>query len=90
MRHIYADTDDELFEDVKANDLDDFVDLIIDVLAIANELMLERLAQICQKLLGRFGNLSNCQFLAIANGCSEYSECLPSVERGSTLFGNTI
>jgi hypothetical protein len=90
LRHIYADTDDELFEDVKVNDLDDFVDLIIDVLAIANELMLERLAQICQKLLGRFGNLSKCQFLAVANGRSEYSECLPFVERGSALFGNTI
>ena len=51
----------ELFEDVKVNDLDDFVDLIIDVLAIANELMLERLAQICQKLLGSFGRLLNYQ-----------------------------
>lgn len=55
LRYIYADTDDELFEDVRTTDLDDFVDLIIDVMFVANELMIDRLAQICQNLLGSFG-----------------------------------
>ncbi|EGC49417.1 BTB domain and ankyrin repeat protein [Histoplasma capsulatum var. duboisii H88] len=59
LRHIYADTDDELFEDVKFDELDDLIDLVIDVMAVANELMLDRLAQICQKLLGRFVNNRN-------------------------------
>lgn len=55
LRHIYADTDDELFEDVCTDDLEDLVDLIIDVMSVANELMLDRLSQVCQKLLGQFG-----------------------------------
>jgi hypothetical protein len=46
LRHVYADTDEELFEDVRTDDLDDFVDLIIDVMAVGNELMIDRLAQI--------------------------------------------
>ena len=55
LRHIYADTGEELFDDVVTSDLDDFLDLIMEVLSVANELMLDRLAQVCQKMLGRFG-----------------------------------
>lgn len=57
LQHIYADTGEELFDDVVTNDLDEFLDLVIEVMAVANELMLDRLAQICQKLLGKFGML---------------------------------
>lgn len=60
LRHIYADTGDELFETVKTANLDDFIDLVLDVMSVANELMIERLAQICQKVLGRFGTLFSC------------------------------
>ncbi|PGH15017.1 hypothetical protein AJ79_02699 [Helicocarpus griseus UAMH5409] len=71
LRHIYADTDDELFEDVKLDDLEDLIDLVIDVMAVANELMLDRLAQICQKLLGRFVNNRNvCHYLNAVAPCS--------------------
>ncbi|EEH38335.2 BTB domain and ankyrin repeat protein [Paracoccidioides lutzii Pb01] len=71
MRYIYADTDDELFEHVKLNDLADLIDLVIDVMAVANELMLDRLAQICQKLLGRFVNNRNaCHYLNAVAPCS--------------------
>ena len=55
LRHIYADTGEELFERVISADQDTFLDTILDVMAVANELMLDRLAQICQKVLGRFG-----------------------------------
>ena len=55
LRHIYADTGEELFDNVISADQDTFLDTILDVMAIANELILERLAQICQKILGRFG-----------------------------------
>ena len=57
LRHIYADTGEELFDNVVTDDLNAFLDLIMEVMAVANELMLDRLAQICQKLLGRFGEL---------------------------------
>ena len=55
LRHIYADTGEELFDNVVETDFNVFLDLIMEVMAVANELMLDRLAQICQKLLGRFG-----------------------------------
>ena len=55
LRHIYADTGEELFDEVISTDYDAFLDLIMDVMSVANELMLDRLAQICQKILGRFG-----------------------------------
>ena len=55
LRHIYADTEEELFDDAAASDEEAFLDHILDVLAVANELILERLSQICQKMLGKFG-----------------------------------
>ena len=57
LRYIYADTGEELFDDMVTADFDAFLDLVMDVLAVANELMLDRLAQVCQKTLGRFGKL---------------------------------
>ncbi len=55
LRHIYADTGEELFDEVVTADLEEFLDLIIEVMFVANELMLDRLSQVCQKMLGRFG-----------------------------------
>lgn len=55
LRHIYADTGEELFDDIVTADFDTYLDLVMDVLSVANELMLDRLAQVCQKMLGRFG-----------------------------------
>ena len=55
IRFLYADVGVEIFEDTKTSNLDSFLDLVLDVLAIANELMLDRLAQVCQQVLGRYG-----------------------------------
>ena len=55
LRHIYADTGEELFDEITSPDLLSFLDFVIEVMSVANELMLERLVQICQKVLGRFG-----------------------------------
>ena len=55
LRHIYADCDEEMFDDVVTADLDAFLDLVMEVMSVANELMLDRLAQYCQKVLGRYG-----------------------------------
>lgn len=57
LRYMYADTEAELFDDVRSRDLEDFIDLVLDVAFVANELMIDRLAQICQKMLGMFGKL---------------------------------
>ncbi|KAJ9309320.1 hypothetical protein DTO217A2_1258 [Paecilomyces variotii] len=71
LRHMYADTADELFDDVRYKSLDDFIDLIIDIMSAANELMMDRLAQICQQMLGRFVNTRNvCHLLNAVAPCS--------------------
>lgn len=59
LRYLYADVDEQIFEDVVASDQDEFLDLILDVTAVANELMLDRLAQTCQKVLGSYGKISD-------------------------------
>ena len=55
LQHIYADVAEDIFEDAVRTDLDAFLDLIMDVMSVANELMLDRLVQSCQKILGQFG-----------------------------------
>lgn len=62
LRHIYADTGLELFDDVVADNLDEFLDKVIEVLGVANELMLDRLAEICQTAIGKYGQ----QYLSIS------------------------
>ncbi|KEQ61349.1 uncharacterized protein M437DRAFT_52098, partial [Aureobasidium melanogenum CBS 110374] len=53
LRHIYADTGEELFDDIVSNDLDEFLDVVMEVMAVANELMLDRLSQVCQRVVGQ-------------------------------------
>lgn len=61
VRHLYTDAGEEIFEDLTSEDLndllalDDLLDHVMDVMAVANELMLDRLSQICQRLIGRYG-----------------------------------
>ena len=55
LRYMYADTEEQLFDEVRSEDLEDFIDLVFDVTFAANELMIDRLSQVCQKLIGRFG-----------------------------------
>ena len=59
LRHIYADTGAELFDDIVSIGLDDFLDTVTEILSVANELMLDRLSQICQEVIGRFVNVRN-------------------------------
>ncbi|GCB20486.1 BTB/POZ domain-containing protein 1 [Aspergillus awamori] len=70
LRYMYADTEAELFDDVRSRDLEDFIDLVLDVAFVANELMIDRLAQICQKMLGMFVNTrSVCHLLNAIAPC---------------------
>ena len=59
LQYLYTDADERMFDDVVTADLDSFLDFIIEVMSVANELMLDRLAQSCQKALGRYG-MSPC------------------------------
>lgn len=61
VRHIYTDAGEELFDDVTSEDLndllalDELLDHVMDLMSVANELMLDRLSQVCQQLIGRYG-----------------------------------
>ncbi|KAI1662366.1 hypothetical protein F4813DRAFT_106449 [Daldinia decipiens] len=70
LQHLYADIGEDLFDDVAAENLDDFSELVMEVMGIANELMLDRLSQICQKVIGRFVNTRN-----ISNLLNAISPC---------------
>lgn len=64
LRYLYCDSSTEIFDSIVATDLDDFLDNVMDVLAAANELMLDRLSQICQSVIGRYVNVRNvCSLL---------------------------
>lgn len=72
LRHIYADTDEELFDSITEKDLDSFIDIVIEVMAVANELMLERLARVCQKVVGRY--VTPWNICGLLNTVAESSE----------------
>ena len=63
LRHVYADTGTELFDDVITTDFDEFAELLLEVLSVANELMIDRLSEICQSILGRYVNIRNVCYL---------------------------
>lgn len=67
LRHIYADTGEELFDEVVTADIDEFLDLVIEVMSAANELMLDRLSEVCQKMLGRYGKSSGLNYAESMN-----------------------
>lgn len=70
LRHLYADTGIELFDEVLTDDFDEFADLLLEVLFAANELMIDRLSEICQSILGKFVNIKNvCRLLNAVSEC---------------------
>lgn len=74
LRHLYADTGAELFDNITGKDLDEFLDVVLDVLSAANELMLDRLSQICQAVIGRHVNARNVCWLLNAISPSSVHE----------------
>ncbi|EAW11298.1 BTB domain and ankyrin repeat protein [Aspergillus clavatus NRRL 1] len=71
LRYIYTDMEEQLFDEVRSKNLDDFIDLVLDVGFVANELMIDRLSQICQRLLGRFVTTNNmCGLLNSISPCA--------------------
>ncbi|GFF80438.1 hypothetical protein IFM60648_05739 [Aspergillus lentulus] len=71
LRYIYTDAEEQLFDEVRSQSLDGFIDLVLDVAFIANELMIDRLAQVCQKMLGKFVTTTNvCGLLNSISPCA--------------------
>ena len=75
VRHMYTDAGEEIFEDVTSEDLndllalDELLDHVMDIMSVANELMLDRLTQICQRLIGRYGKQTWLAKFPKANHC---------------------
>ncbi|KAJ5773294.1 hypothetical protein N7457_008190 [Penicillium paradoxum] len=63
LRYLYADIEERMFDEVRSDDVDEFIDLLLDVMFVANELMIDRLSQVCQKMLGRFVTTRNVCYL---------------------------
>ncbi|KAL6875192.1 hypothetical protein J3F83DRAFT_549870 [Trichoderma novae-zelandiae] len=70
LNYLYGDVGEEIFDDVTAASLDEFSELVLDVLSVANELMIDRLSQICQSLIGKFVTNRN-----VSNLMNEISAC---------------
>lgn len=56
LKHIYCDTGIELFEHIRKETSDQFLEFVIEIMAVANELLLDRLKDICQSILAQFGS----------------------------------
>ncbi|ETN39191.1 uncharacterized protein HMPREF1541_05414 [Cyphellophora europaea CBS 101466] len=70
LRHLYADTGTEILDDVVTEDFDEFAELLLEVLSVANELMIDRLSEICQSILGKYVNVKNvCHLLNTVSEC---------------------
>ncbi|KAK4150566.1 hypothetical protein C8A00DRAFT_36817, partial [Chaetomidium leptoderma] len=63
LEHLYGDCGAELFDPAVCDSFDDFLDLVMEVMSIANYLMLDRLSQICQQIMGRFASIRNIAHL---------------------------
>ncbi|KAJ3216133.1 hypothetical protein HK099_005998, partial [Clydaea vesicula] len=71
LKFLYNDGDVELFDDVKKNFFIEFISFVVEVLAIADELMLGKLKEICGKILVSCLELSNVlQILEISENYS--------------------
>ncbi|EAQ84883.1 hypothetical protein CHGG_08897 [Chaetomium globosum CBS 148.51] len=71
LQYLYGDCGAELFDPAVCDSLEDFLDLVMEVMSIANYLMLDRLSQICQQIMGRFANVRNiADFLNAISPCS--------------------
>jgi inhibitor of Bruton tyrosine kinase len=55
LEHLYVDTEEAVFDSVRKGSVDEFLEFVIEVLAVANELLLDRLKDVCQSILARFG-----------------------------------
>lgn len=96
VRHLYTDAGEEIFEDVTSEDLndllalDELLDHVMDVMSVANELMLDRLTQVCQRLIGRYGeqvHTHQCSKLTIFSQCSQ---CLFLTHGNSTKLSGRV
>lgn len=59
LKHIYADVGPELFNDLISANIDEFAEVVLEVIGIANYLMMDRLSEIGQHTIAKFVNTRN-------------------------------
>ncbi|KAG0200679.1 hypothetical protein BGX28_006310 [Mortierella sp. GBA30] len=52
MKYIYTDCGPELFNDTEKDEMDDLIQVVVNVLRIADEWLMDRLKEICESVLG--------------------------------------
>ncbi|KAG0374727.1 hypothetical protein BGX24_010025 [Mortierella sp. AD032] len=52
LKHMYTDCGPEMFDQTEKDDMDELLDLVTDVLKIADEYLMDRLKGICENVLG--------------------------------------
>ncbi|TQS33702.1 hypothetical protein Golomagni_05942, partial [Golovinomyces magnicellulatus] len=63
LQYLYSDAGEDIFEEIATGNLDEFSEIVLDVMGVANELMLDRLVEVCQALIGRFVTTRNIAIL---------------------------
>lgn len=63
LQYLYADVGEEMFHETASPSLDEFSEIVLDVMATANELMLDRLSEACQSVIGKFVTTRNIAIL---------------------------
>ncbi|KAJ8293937.1 BTB/POZ domain-containing protein 1 [Rhodotorula toruloides] len=67
LDHIYRDAGMSLFQTIERETADEYIDFTVQVLAAANELLLDKLKQVCSAVLRSFVTLQNvCSILCDA------------------------
>lgn len=59
LQHVFQDKDSGVFETVEVDDVEDFLDLVVSVMAAAAEFLLARLKEACQSVLARYIHRKN-------------------------------
>ena len=86
LDHIYWDGGREMFENVQAETVDEFLEFVIEVLAAADELLLNRLKDICQSILPPFGN----SLIEDGTDDSDIKKCCHNIGGGGHVLSKTV
>lgn len=70
LEYLYTDAGTEMFSRIKLATIDELSEITLDVMSVANELMLDRLSQICQAIIANFVTTQN-----VAKLLNEISPC---------------
>ncbi|KAM0746914.1 RCC1/BLIP-II [Meredithblackwellia eburnea MCA 4105] len=85
LEHLYRDAGVEMFDQISRPTTDDYVEFVTEIMAVANELLLDKLKLVCSAILRKFVTLHNvCAILVdaafyeandLVQACLHYLAC---------------